>query len=311
MLPGDGVLRAAHRWLRLLQTSTLPQAWGLIRADAAYTDLTPTQYASALDWLRTVRLLQSSDSGTQLAPAAAGLTDLGARQLLFGRSLESAAPAWLPDADALVRDSSELPQDAVDLAAALGLDDTAALLMVRQVHGRIDLAERARIGAVGEQGLAALLEQRWPGSTHHVALTDDGLGYDLAFTPGERTWHLEVKTTSRRGRLVLYMSRHEHEVALLDPDWRLVVVGLSGGGALGALATARHHMLQGRAPQDRDSTARWESARHQLLPADLGPGLTFLGPPPESDKASMLYCGHSGSSDPFMWMPLDGHMSKP
>lgn len=272
MLPGDGVLRAAYRWLRLLERSSLPQASALIRADAAYTDLSPTQYAAARDWLRTVRLLHSGAAGARLAPAALGLTDTGARQLLFGRSLEAAAPAWLPDADVLVRDPSELPQDAADLAAVLGLDDPAALLAVRQVHGRIDLAERARIGAEGEKGLVALLERRWPGSTNHVAITDDGLGYDLAFTLAGRTWHLEVKTTSRRGRLVLYLSRHEHEVALLDPGWRLVVVGLDGEGALGALATARHQVLRGRAPHDHDPAARWESTRHQLRPLDLHPG---------------------------------------
>lgn len=311
MLPGDGVLRAAHRWLRLLQRSTLPQASALIRADAAYTDLSPTQYAAALDWLRTLGLLQSGPAGAHLAPAALGLSDTSARQLLFARSLQAAAPAWLPDADSLVRDPSELPQDAAELACVLGLDDSAAVLAVRQVHGRIDLAERARIGAEGEKGLAALLEHRWPSSTKHVALTDDGLGYDLAFTPDQRTWHLEVKTTSRRGRLVLYLSRHEHEVALLDPDWRLVVVGLSGGGALGALATARHQVLQERAPQDHHPAARWESARHQLLPADLRPGLTFLGQPAARDTASLLYRGYLGLADPFMWMPIDGHRLRP
>jgi hypothetical protein len=306
VLPGDGVLRAAYRWLRLLERSSLPQASALIRADATYTDLSPTQYAAALDWLRTVRLLQSSDGGARLAPAALGLTDTGVRQLLFGRSLEAAAPAWLPDADALVRDPSELPQDAADLAAVLGVDDPAALLAVRQVHGRIDLAQRARVGAEGEKGLIALLERRWPGSTKHVALTDDGLGYDLVFTMAGRTWHLEVKTTSRRGRLVLYLSRHEHEVALLDPDWRLVVVGLDAQSAPAALATARHQLLQGRAPHDHDQAARWESARHQLLPSDLQPGLAFLGQPELRNTASLLYRGYRGLADPFMWMPLDG-----
>lgn len=312
MLPGDGVLRAAQRWLRLLQRSTLPQASALIRADAAYTDLSPTQYAAGLDWLRAVGLLLSSAEGARLAPAALGLTDTGARQLLFGRSLEAAAPAWLADADALVRHPSELPQDAAELAVVLGLDDRAALLAIRQVHGRIDLAERARIGAEGEKGLAALLERRWPGSTKHVALTDDGLGYDLAFTLGMRTWHLEIKTTSRRGRLVLYLSRHEHEVALLDPDWRLVVVGLDREGSLAALATARFQMLHARAPHDHDLAARWESARHQLRPSDLQLGLAFLQSQPEpGDTASLLYRGYVGLDGSFMWMPLDELIPRP
>lgn len=306
MLPGDGVLRAAYRWLRLLERSTLPQASALIRANAAYTDLSTTQYAAALDWLRTVRLLQSSDAGARLAPSAVGLTDSGARQLLFRRSLEAAAPAWLPDANDLVRDASELPQDATDLAAVLGLDDPAALLAIRQVHGRIDLAERARIGAQGENGLVELLERRWPGSTQHVALTDDGFGYDVAFTPDSRTWHLEVKTTSRRGRLVLYLSRHEHEVALLDPDWRLVVVGLDGDGAPAALATARHQMIHERAPHDHDPAARWESARHHLHPPDLEPGLAFLGQPEPHDLGSLFHRGYLEVVAPYMWMPSDG-----
>ncbi len=311
MLPGDGVLRAAYRWLRLLERSTLPQAYALIRADAAYTDLSPTQYAAALDWLRTVRLLQSSEAGARLVPAALGLTDSAARQLLFGRSLEAAAPAWLPDADVLVRDSSELPQDVADLAAVLGLDEPAALLAVRQVHGRIDLALRARIGAEGEKALVALLENRWPGSTKHVALTDDGLGYDLAFTLGLQTWHVEVKTTSRRGRLVLYLSRHEYEVALLDPDWRLVVVGLDADGALAALATVRHQVLQERAPHDRDPAAHWESAQHQLRPPDLQPGLAFLSLPEQRELGSLLYRGSTGTGGSYAWMPRQGHPAQP
>jgi len=304
VLPADGVLRAAQRWLRLLERSTLQQASALIRADAAYTDLSPTQYATALEWLRDVNLIEVSGAGLKLAPQARGLTDAGACQLLFARSLEALAPPWLPDADSLVPDSSELPQDAADLAVLFGLGDAAALLAVRQVHGRIDLAERARIGAAGEQGLVALLEQRWPGSTAHVALNDDGLGYDIALKLSLGTWHLEVKTTSRRGRLVLYLSRHEHEVALLDPDWRLVVVGLSDDGRPAALATARHEGLQQRAPHDHDPAARWESARHQLSPADLYPGLSFLGSPPTpSDSRSLLYCGSVGTSSPYAWMP--------
>lgn len=307
MLPGDGVLVAAYRWLCLLQRSTLPQASAVIRANTAYTDLSPTQYAAALDWLTTVRLLHSTDAGARLAPAALGLTDAGTRQLLFGRSLEAAAPAWLPDADVLVRNPSELPQDVSHLADVLGLDDSTALLTVRQIHGRIDLAERSRIGAQGEKGLAALLECRWPGSTNHVALTDDGLGYDLAFTLGVNTWHLEVKTTSRRGRLVVYLSRHEHEVALLDRDWRLVVVGLGGDGAPAAIATARHQLLQERAPRDWDQAARWESARHELRPSDLHPGLAFLSYLEPGGPASLFRRGTLQEISPFLWMPPAGH----
>lgn len=304
MLPADSVLRAAQRWLHLLGQSTLQQAWALILADAKYTDLSPTQYAAALEWLKDIRLLENSTAGVRLAPDARGLPAAHTSELLFTRSLQTLAPAWMPDADVLVPDASELPLDATDLAALFGLGDAAALLAVRQVHRRIDLAERARVGAAGELGLVTLLEQRWPGSTVHAALDDDGLGYDIALMLGADTWHLEVKTTGRRGRLVLYLSRHEHEVAMLDPDWRLVVVGLSDDDKPAALATARLEALQDRAPRDCHPAARWESARHQLSPADLQPGLPFLGSPPTpADAVSLLYRGSTGTSSPYAWMP--------
>jgi hypothetical protein len=303
-LPADGVLRAAQRWLRLLQRSTVEQAAALLRADSAYTDLTITQYSTALEWLRGIRLIQDTPAGSRLAPETRGLPADSLAQILFTRGLEALDPPWLPDADVLVRDTADLPQDAADLAAVLRVTDAAALVAVRQIHGRIDLAERARVGAAGELGLVALLEQRWPGSTSHVALTDDGLGYDIAVTLSTGTWHLEVKTTGRRGRLVLFVSRHEHDVGLVDPTWRLVVVGLGEDGQPAALATARHAHLQDRSPHDYSPASRWESVRHRLTPADLIPGLTFLGGSQDPADTDSLLDHGSREIGQYAWMPM-------
>lgn len=137
MLPADGIVRAAQRWLRLLERSTFPQAAALVRSDPAYTDLSQTQYASALEWLRAVGFIAETEHGPVLAPAAQRLDAAGANRLIFARALEQAAPPWLPDADTLVPDADELPADAANLAEVLGLTADEAFLSVRQVHGHL------------------------------------------------------------------------------------------------------------------------------------------------------------------------------
>jgi hypothetical protein len=198
-------------------------------------------------------------------------------QLLFERSLELAAPAWLPDSDILIPDASELPQDAVALAGALGLSDDLALLVIRHVHGRINLEQRTQIGLAGERALIGVLEAHWPGSTTHVSQIDDGYGYDIAFRHEGAEWHFEVKSTARRGRLLMYLSRHEYEVGLRDPIWRLIVVGLSSQLELQSIATAQFHAIAARAPADRHVNTKWQSAAYQLTANDLQDGLSFLG----------------------------------
>jgi len=303
MLPAEGVLRAGQRWLNLLRRSTVLQASALIKADGRYTDLTTTQYATALDWLVETGLVTQASTGLRLASALQGLDEQGIGAMLFERSLAELDPAWLPDADVLLRGPDDLPADAMALTELFGVEDSAALLIVRQLHGKVDQAARTEVGLAGELALVELLESRWPGSVRHVALTDDGFGYDIDFRPA-LTYHLEVKTTNRRGRLTVYLSRHEHEVALLDPAWRLVVVGLAADGQLSALATVRHELLAARSPYDQDTFARWESVRHQLRPDDLRLGLAFLDKAELADD-DLLANGRAttGSDGVFAWMP--------
>lgn len=306
MLPAETVILAASRWLRILRTSTVSQAWSLIRADAKYTDLTQTQYASALEWLKAIGLVVAESGGAKLAAFAGILPSAQMNKVLFERSLERAMPAWLPDADLLIPDSSELPQDVAGLAEMLGLSENDALSAVRHVHGRIDLALRAKIGLAGECALIDFLEGRCPGSTVHVANTDDGFGYDVLFQFENKEWHLEVKSTTRRGRLAIYLSRHEHEVGLRDPNWRLVVVGLDEELRLSALATVRYAEVAERAPRDLSIESKWQSASHQLTSKDLVAGLTFLNASlANSSGFHSFFSPYAGSSQKkFAWMPL-------
>ena len=305
MLPPDAIALAGVRWLQLLRTSTFEQASSLLRADPGYTDLTQTQYSSGLEWLIASGLLSGERQNLRLAPS---LSSLGGEQLnliFFQRLLQGAAPAWLPDADILVRNPTELPQDVLSLAATLGLSERTAFASVRRVHGRIDLEQRARIGAAGELALIELLEERWPGSTIHVAKTDDGFGYDILFELRSTQWHLEVKTTTRRGRLVIFVSRNEYEVSIVDPNWRLVVVGLDDHLSLQALATVRHSELFSRAPRDLTAESKWQSASHQLTAADLRRGLSFLDA--LASELGMATSHGDGliaaSPSSFAWMP--------
>ena len=132
-----------------------------------------------------------------------------------------------------------------------------------------------------------------------MSLDDDGLGYDIAFQPTtDVEHHLEVKSTTRRGRLAIYLSRHEHEIAKLDPRWHLIVLGLDAQSQAAAIATATETALLARSPLDQTTAARWESVRHQLTAADLKPGLRLGDVEPLSE--SLL---SDGGSRNFAWMP--------
>lgn len=236
----------AARWLRLLQRSSVEQASALIRADAQLADLSVTQYAHALEWLVELSLVRDGPLGPRSAPGLDLLSPAELDALFLASILEATRPPWLQDADLLVRTTADLPEDLAELASTLNVTDNAALLTVGMVHGKVDLEQRAAVGAVGELRLIELLEALWPGSTHHVAAEHDGLGYDVTFSSMGATWHLEVKSTTRRGRLVVHLSRHEHEVALCDPAWRLIAVGLDEGDRLACVATINHADLAAR-----------------------------------------------------------------
>lgn len=276
MLLAETIAEAARRWIALLRTSAFPQASALIRADARYIDLTKTQYSTALDWLTVQKFVRAGENGLELNPRFALRTPAQMNQVLFERILETSDLPWLADADSLIPDASELPQDAAKIGAMLGLSDMCAFLTVRQIHGRIDLEKRALTGAAGEKALMAFLELRWPGAASHVAESNDGFGYDIAFFHSGVEWHLEVKSSVRRGRLTVYLSRHEFEVGRSDPNWRLIIVGLTPDLRMHSLSTAPFPAVVCRAPADSCFESKWQSASFQLPAEELVKGLDFV-----------------------------------
>ena len=225
------------------------------------------------------------------------------RKQLFECVIRHVSPAWLRDADILVPASGEIPEDAAKLAAELGLQENEAFRAVRNAHTHVDLEKRQLIGGAGERALLAYLEANWPGSTIHVAALGDGFGYDIAFMQGGREWHLEVKSTTRRGRLNFFLSRNEYETGLADPSWRLVVAGLSADLKLMALATLLPGHLQPVAPIDVGPNSRWQSAMFEIGGSSFVKGICLSGS--NSDTSEFhRYLHAAGCHDSwFAWLP--------
>jgi hypothetical protein len=307
MVLPDAIVVALGRWLRLLRSSSFSKASEIIRVSAAFSDLTLTQYASALELAKHLQLVVSGPEGLKLAKDIRTSSESQVGQKVFRVLLEQSSPLWLADADSLVPTPTELPHDALALAMQLGINEMEAFAVVKQLHGKIDLEQRSRVGVAGEKALVAFLEERWPGSTDHIALTDDGFGYDVLFRHNSSEWHLEVKSTLRRGRLMVHLSRQEHEVGKLDPAWRLVVVGLDNDLRLRVIATARHPDLLSRAPVDTCHEVRWRTASHQLTSQDLEPGIPFaLDQQYGRDclpNAPLVTSDNIFASHEFSWMP--------
>jgi hypothetical protein len=242
--------------------------------------------------------LVSDESGTALQAGPGERADL-----LFAAAIASEAPLWLEDADTLIQTPDDLPGDALALAETLQLGEARAMAAIRQAHGKLDLERRKEVGALGERLLVVLLEEQWPGATRHVSEQDDGLGYDVELRIGETTWKLEVKSTTRRNRLRIYLSRNEFSVGSLLREWRLIVLGLGQNDQIEALATVTTPYLLTVAPEDTASFSRWESASFELAPEQLSLGLSFIDPALVHARASLLAGGRAGGETTFTWMP--------
>jgi hypothetical protein len=254
-LPPEPVLLAAKRWLELLPSSGgLARAQALVTSHALYNDLTPTQYATALTWLRDTRLIESVGSSVPVP-----LRILGA---LFERG----ELPWVRDADQLVQEPGELPTDVLNAGAALGLDANTVYGQLLSSWGKVDTAARERVGAAGELGLVELLESRTNASVEQVSAWSDGFGYDIEVVRERKAAHLEVKSTTRRGRMTIYLSRHEFDVMLRDENWSLVLVRMNSDLTVIATGSISNQWIVEHAPRDVDVSGRWATCKLEIPP---------------------------------------------
>ncbi|MGD8202146.1 DUF3883 domain-containing protein [Ornithinimicrobium sp. W1679] len=230
----------------------VPRAQALLTTHPQYDDLTPTQYSSALTWMRELGLLD--DLQSPLPPAKRVLSAI----------FERGSLPWVRDADELVRSPEELPSDIAAVGEALGLNTGEVYDQLVASWGKVDTAARERVGAAGEAVLVALLRDATDGKIDHVSTWSDGYGYDVTFTAGSTRLHLEVKSTTRAGRLTIFLSRHEYEVMLRDPCWVLVTVRLSTGLEILGLGSIRREWVAANVPGDCTQFGSWASVKLEL-----------------------------------------------
>jgi hypothetical protein len=241
-----------------------------------FSDITPTQYEAAYTWIRDIGLLDDLHS---IVPA---------HRRVFDSAMAHSGAPWFPDADLLIQSPEELPDDVIRAAGALGLSEGEAFGQVGAVWGKVDTRERSRIGAAGELALVALLRESTQVEIEHVAAWSDGFGYDIAVHASQHSAHLEVKTTVRRRRLTVYISRNEYETMLRDPGWELVAIRLTPDLEPQAVATVPKEWIAQQAPSDQGGHGRWESCRLDV-PSDVPvPGIPRLSPLLAENSSELL-----------------------
>ncbi|OLT27248.1 hypothetical protein BJF79_01065 [Actinomadura sp. CNU-125] len=235
-VPPDPVLLAAARWVEKLPANGRARCRSLFSTHVEYSDISLTQYDAAYRWLQEAGILDNAEQ------------DLSVGQRVFRAVLLAGDVHWFPDADLHVRGPTELPIDAGRAAAALGLSELEAYQEIHTVRGKVDVAERSRIGAAGETALMDLLSSSVSAKIEHVAAHSDGYGYDIAVHADRRSLHIEAKATTRRNRLTFFLSRREYEVMRYDPLWQLVVLQLTDELAVAAIASVASAWLAARRP---------------------------------------------------------------
>lgn len=265
-LPPEPVLLAAKRWLEILPSSGgIARAQALLTTHTQYSDLTPTQYATALTWVRGLGLLENVGSPV---PAA---------NQVLSAIFQRAAPPWVQDADVLVRSPDELPTDIVSAGAVLGLDANGVYEQLVSSWGKVDTAARERVGSAGEAALVTLLRDRTDGHVDHVSTWSDGFGYDIAFAEEIVSAHLEVKSTTRFGRFTAYLSRHEYNVMLRDERWLLVTVRMNAALEIESVGSVPREWIAANVPRDTGQSGSWASCKLEIPAGVIGNGIPQLG----------------------------------
>ncbi|NLE80721.1 MAG: DUF3883 domain-containing protein [Rhodococcus sp.] len=198
-----------------------------------------------------------------------------AARRIFETAVITGEPVWFRDADELVPSPDDLPADALRAAEALGLDAETANAHVSKAWGKVDTAARELVGSTGELALLELLQQNLSAEVVHVAALSDGYGYDITVRKDHCEHHLEVKSTTRRGRITVYLSRNEYSTMLRDPSWHLVLVNLNQDLEITGIGEIPGSWVKDHTPVDSSVIGRWESARFNVSGDIMEAGLSF------------------------------------
>jgi hypothetical protein len=262
--PPEPILRAALRWMTLLQTSRPDEATTVLRSTATFADLTWTQYTAAHDWLRDGGLLARS-------PLAPG-------ERILSRLLDSSRPPWLLSADFRFSEPEDLPIDVLAAADTLQVTPQAAFRSAVQVQRRFDDTFRKEFGLNAERAVIELLEHAWPGRVRHRSIDDDTLGYDAEVDTATGSWCVEIKAAALRAGRRFFLSRNEFDTAMRNQRWLLVLVRLDANEVTEA-AVIPTGWIADSAPDD-GTAGQWESAQFRYPSVEpVSTLLDVLGPP--------------------------------
>jgi hypothetical protein len=225
-------------------------------ASPKYSDLSPSNYIDALDWLRRHELVTQTDepigdpSDVFLAEITGEAGDLDSEDL---------------------PDPSFLPAPILEAACIIGYSETEAWERTLALGRKIDLERRSQIGMLGELAIVEHLASL-NCEVRHVSLQSDGLGWDVLASFRGAVKHFEVKTTTSIARLRIYLTKHEYQVSRVDPAWVMLVVLISNAGDLICYAHVDSSAISKSIPIDTSTYGRWESCSIDLTPQDLTPG---------------------------------------
>ena len=260
------VLLGAGRWLRLLPTSSVAQASALFKSSSEFADLTQSNYQEAYEWLLGHGLLDIDAT-----------TDSGAREAAFAVAVTEMGPSWLDEGIVGIPSPEFMPEPVLAAADALGVDRSTAWRCALSLGQKIDLERRQLVGYLGEIAIVEYLRQQ-NALVDHVALRADGYGWDVEATGPGGVFHMEVKATTSRARLRIYLSRNEFEVASRDPAWILVIAHIDREGRLLRVAHVPTAALSQFVPQDTHGSGRWQSCSIDFAPTYVLPSLPFGAP---------------------------------
>lgn len=255
------VLIGAGRWLRLLAEASPSAAMAILMARPEYADLTNANYREAYEWLESVGLVDRNgpDPSTSILRA-------------FEAAVRSKDLSWTQDDSAFLPSPDLLPEPIRLAADNLGLDLSVAWQETLRIGAKLDLERRSRIGHLGEVALVEYLRSTGF-EVEHLSLQSDGLGWDVLVRDGHFEAHVEVKSTTSRARLRIYLTRNEYEVSLRDDRWSLALLLIDESGALLRIAHSPKQTFVKLVPVDSHGGGRWESCRLDLSPKDLQRGL--------------------------------------
>ncbi len=296
VLPSKHLLRSAYRVSRLVDESEeevrgLRQAYNSVPTDGLFDQDAFRRGEQLLYQAGLVELDDDRIRARRQLRVVRGLEEEEACLALLRLLLQATPPLWLSNAVGLEGIREPYIPDYVNRQLEELFPDQEIRAVFLMGLGTVDKKARDELGQRGEEAVvAACRAQRLDaghkdlvGQVQQVSTLSDGFGYDVsAPCPTGPAHHLEVKTVGHPGdRLTLHLSRHQIQVGICDPSWRVVVCQRIQD-TIQVVGWSTSDMLTPHLPEDRNMEvaapikARWEQVEVRIDRSLLRSGLPPL-----------------------------------